>query len=285
MEKEHRGFILALLAVLFSSAMSLFVKLSSSATVPTLVFARFVIGVPLFLWIAHRNHIALQWKEVPKNLTRSVAGIAALYAAYFAVQTLPLVNAVTLASTGPLFLPFLYLIWDKILVSKRRFFAVGLGFLGVYVILRPSTTEFMVLGSIFGLVAGLCRAIAIFNVRKLAKVEPTDKILTYYFFIGAVLSFFPLWLDWRSFTDPLQWFYVFLAGVFALGYQYAFTKANAWAAATKISSINYLAVVFGGLLGWWVFDEIPDFWVLLGASLIVLGALIAIFDKTAPIRF
>lgn len=84
MNKENRGFLLGFISVIFSSEMALFVKLSSAATVPTLVFIRFALGVPLFLWIIHRNKIRLAWKEVPKNLMRSVAGILALYATYFA---------------------------------------------------------------------------------------------------------------------------------------------------------------------------------------------------------
>lgn len=281
----HIGLLYAFLAALFSAAMSLFVKLSSSATVPMLVFVRFVLGVPLFLWVARKKKITMQWKAVPKNLTRSIAGIANLYAFYYALETLPLVNAITLANTAPLFLPFIYLIWDKLLVSKRKFFAVALGFIGVMVILRPSGTDFLVMSSLLGLFAGFCRAVALFNVRSLAKKESTETILSYYFFIGAALSVFPLLLDWKPLENPLQWLYIFLAGLAALGYQYTFTKACALTQATKVSCINYFAVIFGGLLGWWVFGEVPHLWVILGALLIIGGAVVALLDKTAAIRF
>ncbi|MBX7066320.1 MAG: DMT family transporter [Parachlamydiales bacterium] len=282
MHIEHKGFYYALLAVLFSSGMSLFVKLGSSATVGVLVFARFALGVPIFLWVIRTQKLKLSWKEVPKNLTRSFAGIANLYAFYYALHSLPLVNAITLASTAPLFLPLMYLVWSKILVSKRRFFAAGLGFLGVLVILRPATSEFLVIGSLLALLSGFFRAVAIFNVRSLAKTEKTETILSYYFFIGAAVSFFPIWFDYEPIQSASQWTDVLFAGVMALGYQYTFTKACAMVPATKVSSINYLAVVIGGLLGWWVFGEVPDIWVLVGALLIVAGAMIALFDRAPP---
>lgn len=250
-----------------------------------LVFIRFALGVPLFLWVIRRKKITMQWKAVPKNLTRSIAGIANLYAFYYALKMLPLVNALTLANTAPLFLPFIYLIWEKLLVSKRKFFAVALGFIGVIVILHPSGTDFLVMSSILGLFAGFCRAIALFNVRSLAKKESTETILSYYFFIGAVLSFFPLLLDWKFLANPFEWLYIFLAGLTTLGYQYMFTKACALTQATKVSCVNYFAVIFGGLLGWWVFGEVPHLWVLLGALLIISGALLALLDKTPAIRF
>lgn len=279
MHSEHKGFYYTILAVLFSSGMSLFVKLGSSS-VTTFVFARFAIGVPIFLWVVRVKKVELSWKEVPKNLTRSISGISALYAFYYALHELPLVNAITLSNTAPLFLPLLYLVWNRVLVSKQRFLAAGIGFLGVVVLLRPSTSAFLVIGSLLALFAGFCRAIAIFNVRALAKLEKTETILSYYFFIGAVISFFPFLFDFNPIQSSVQWIYVFLAGLSALGYQYTFTKACAMVPATKVSSVNYLAVVIGGLLGWWVFGEIPDIWVWVGTILIIGGAMIAVFDRT-----
>lgn len=283
MNREHRGFLFSLLAVFFSSTMALFVKLASSVPVSTLVFTRFVIGVPIFLWIIRRNKIRLEWKKLPKNLTRSLSGISALYASYFALQHLPLVNAITLTNTAPLFLPILYLVWDKILVSKWRFFAAGIGFLGVVVILRPEGTDFFVWASVLGLVAGFFRAVSTFNVRMLAKVETTQTILAYYFFIGAVISFFPFLYEWKPVDNPIEWIYVLSAGSLALAFQYTFTKACADVAATKVSSMNYLGVVLGGLFGWWVFGEIPDIWVFIGTILILVGAITALLDRTPPI--
>ncbi len=276
------GILWAILAILLASGMALFVKLSTAATVPTLVFARFILGVPIFLWVVHRKKITLKWSEVPKNFARSFAGIAALYAFYFALQGLPLVNAVTLAYTSPLFIPILAFLWLKIVVSKRKYIAIGIGFLGVIVILRPTASDFFVVASFLGLASGLFRAIALLSVRLLAKTEPTEKILSYYFFIGASLAVIPLVFDWRPITETLQWLYVFLAGLFALGYQYAFTKACATTPATTVSTVSYLAVVFGGLLGWWVFGEVPDLWVLAGIILIIFGAIFALTDSTPP---
>ncbi|MBU6383075.1 MAG: DMT family transporter [Verrucomicrobia bacterium] len=283
-QSEHTGFWFALLAVFFTAGMSLFVKLSSSATVATLVFSRFILGVPLFVPMARAKKIHLSWQGVPKNLMRSLAGLGSLYTFYYALHTLPLVNAITLASTAPLFLPILNLIWKKKLVSKQRWWAAGIGFLGVVVMLRPSTTEFLVIGSLFALLTGLFRAVAIFNVRSLAKTEAAETILAYYFCIGAVLSFFPLVVDFQWIRSPEQWLYVFLAGIMSLGYQYTLTRACAHLATTKVSSINYLSVVAGGLLGWWVFHEIPDMWVWAGTALIIVGALLALLDRHRTVQ-
>jgi len=196
---------------------------------------------------------------------------------------LPLVNAVTLTNTAPLFLPILALVWLKLIVSKKRFLAAGLGFLGVVVLLRP-TGDIVAMGSLLGLASGLFGAVALLSVRILSKTESTETILSYYFLIGAGLSFFPVFFDWKPIHEPIQWLYVILSGLCALVYQFTLTKAYTHAPATKVGTIGYLAVVFSGLLGWWIFAEVPDLWVLAGAILIVVGALIALFDQTPPRR-
>lgn len=282
MEKEHHGFLYGILAALTSASTALFVKLSSSVSVSTLVFSRLAIGVPVLLWIMHRKKIRFSWEKVPKNLTRSVGGLLALYCFFYAVQSLPLVNAVTLSNTTPLFFPLLALVWLKLLVSPRRFWAASLGFLGVLVLLHPTAGKFLSPGSIFGLASGLFGAIALMSVRQLSKTETTETILAYYYLLGAALSFLPLPFSWKPVADPMQWVYVCMAGICGLIYQFTITKAYTHAPTTKVGATNYLGVVFSGLFGWWVFDQVPDLWVLAGTLLIVAGALIALLDKTPP---
>lgn len=283
MHKEHHGFLYGIAAAFTSALGALFIKLSSSASVSTLVFARFALGLPIMLWIIYHKKIQITWKKVPKNLTRSLGSILSIYTYYYAIQKLLLVNAVTLSNTPPLFIPFLTLIWLKLLVSRRRFLATAIGFVGVIVLLRPTAAIFE-WASVVGLASGLFGAIALISVRQLSKTESTETILSYYFILGTALSFLPLPFNWKPISDPMQWLYIFLSGVCAFVYQFTITKAYTHAPATKVSTMTYLAVVFSGLFGWWIFAEVPDYWVLVGTLLIIAGALVALFDQTPPRR-
>lgn len=279
MHKEHFGFLYGLVAALSASGMALFIKLSSSASIATLIFSRFVLGVPIVMWIIYRYKIPMTWNKVPKNLSRSLGNILGLYCYFFSLHKLPLVNAVTLTNTLPIFLPFLVLIWMKMVVSKLRFFAAALGFLGVIVLMRP-TSDFVNIGSIMGLASGLFFAIAAMSVRILSKTENTETILAYYFLIGSVLTFFPVLFDWNPISEPIQWLYILCSAICALISQFTLTKAYTHAPATKVGTMSYMSVVFGGVLGWLVFGEVPDVWVLAGTILIISGAVMALLDPT-----
>jgi drug/metabolite transporter (DMT)-like permease len=281
MSKEHHGFFYGVISALASAGVALFAKLSTSASVSTLVFSRFALAIPILLWLTLRGKLTISLKQIPKHLLRNLASLSALYAYFFAIQLLPLVNAVTLVNTAPLFIPLIVLFWLKLLVSKRRFLAAFIGFLGVVVLLHPGE-DFFQKGSVIGLLAGLLGAISLTTVRQLSKTESTLTILAYYFLIGAVLSFFPFFINWTPMTDATQWLYLFLSGICALIFQYTLTKAYTHAPASKVSTVSYLSVVFSGLLGWLVLHEVPNYWVFFGVLLIIAGALFALFDRSTP---
>jgi len=280
MQKEHHGFLFGILAAFTSAFVAIFIKLTASIPTETLVFARFVIPLPLILWLMRRHGIQMSYKKVPGHLVRSLAGLISMYSYFYAVKALPLVNAMTLSNTSPLFIPFIVLIWLKLVVSKLRFLALGIGFLGVVILLRPDQFVFN-WGILAGLATGLFSAIAYVSIRQLSKTEPTETILGYYFVICSVITFFPMIFVWQP-IPQLDWIYLLGLGAVSFLYQYALTRTFTLTAATKAGSLNYLAVVFGGLAGWWLFNEVPDFWVLVGAILIIAGALLALFDKTPP---
>ncbi len=62
-------------------------------------------------------------------------------------------------------------------------------------------------------------------------------------------------------------------------YQYLLVRALSYAPATKVGTMNYLSVVFSGILGWWIFHEVPSIWVLVGVVFIIGGGVVALFSK------
>ncbi|OGN63871.1 MAG: hypothetical protein A3E80_03130 [Chlamydiae bacterium RIFCSPHIGHO2_12_FULL_49_9] len=279
MHKEHHGFIYGFFAALTNAVAAVFIKLAVDIPNETLVFARFSIGLFCLLPILHIKKPPLSWERLWQNLPRSLAGLGSIYCGFYALKMLPLVNAVTLTTTSPLFMPFIVLIWLKMIVSKMRFFAVAVGFLGVVILLHP-TSEIFEWASLAGLSTGFFGATALVGVRQLSKVESTEAIISYYFLIATTLTFFPMIFAWEPIQGPKEWFYLSMIGTLSVLYQYLLTKSYTHAPATKASTLNYLAVLFGGLSGWWIFGEVPTLWALLGSGLIILSALLALFDKT-----
>ena len=67
-----------------------------------------------------------------------------------------------------------------------------------------------------------------------------------------------------------------IAGVFGCIGQFGITRAYVYAPAREISVYDYTQVLFAAVLGYFVFDQIPDGWSILG-YILICGAGIGMF--------
>ena len=81
------------------------------------------------------------------------------------------------------------------------------------------------------------------------------------------------------------WFPLFLIGLLSTAGQILITRAYACAPAAQVGPFLYAIVVFAGLFGWTIWQEIPDWLSLAGTLLVVLAGILTIHlggRKTAP---
>ena len=76
---------------------------------------------------------------------------------------------------------------------------------------------------------------------------------------------------WREPTlTEVSW--LALVAVFATAGHYAITRAISYAPLTVTQPLSFLQLVWAIIFGYWLFDEVPDNWVILG-SLIIVAAI------------
>jgi len=75
---------------------------------------------------------------------------------------------------------------------------------------------------------------------------------------------------------------LFGVGCFAQLGQLSLTKAMRTDSASRAASLSYVQIVFAALLGIWLFDELPTLYTMMGAALIILGAVINTLIKVPP---
>ena len=62
-----------------------------------------------------------------------------------------------------------------------------------------------------------------------------------------------------------------LVAVFATAGHYAITRAIGYAPLTVTQPLSFLQLVWAIVIGYWLFDEIPDTWVVSGSLIIVVA--------------
>lgn len=284
MHREHYGFLFGLLTALSLSLNAIFIRWAESVPIPVIIFIRFSVMLLFLLPSIVQKKVQIRQKNIKKHLIRAFSGLIAMYCFFYSIDALPLVDAMTIFNTAPLFLPLIVLVWLKLIIPKMRVLAVVIGFVGILVILRPGS-DVNLLGAAIGLMGGFFNAFAQLGIRQLSKVESTQTILVYYFLISTVLSFFPMIVFWEPIESFSIWADLFLISLTSFAFQYCLTQSLAHAPATKVATMSYLNVVFSGLLGWWIFRETPTIWAIVGSILIIGGGLISIFSKQESRRW
>lgn len=279
LEKDQKiGFVFAFFAAFSYSTMALMAKLATEVSPSALLFFRNLVCLIIFLpgMIKKGN---FKVNNPPLIIFRSFLSFFCLSCFYYSAKHLKLVDSVLLINTAPLFIPIVIMIWDKVKIPKNRLLAIIVGFFGILFILKPGFNFFNFTGLI-GLAAGMFMALSMVTLRKLSKTETTEVILFYFFLGTVILGFVPMLLSWKSFQNPMMWLYLLNTGVFGLGFQYLTTKAYTYTTPTRVSVISYLSIVISGVYGWIFCGNIPDYQSILGVTLVVLGGILVIYDKS-----
>jgi len=190
----------------------------------------------------------------------------------WAVALLPLTTAITLGFAQVFFIALLALYFLDESVGIHRIDAIVVGFVGVIVVMRPGVDGILDIHSVVPIIAAIGAAVATISVRKLSQTDSTATLLVYQaLFVGLLASIPLLWL-WK--TPDIAGLSLLLAiGTLATIGQWVGVKALRLGEASVIGNIQYMQLIFAAFLGFFLFDEFPDRYTMLGAGIIVSSAI------------
>jgi drug/metabolite transporter (DMT)-like permease len=211
------------------------------------------------------------------HLFRGLAGISAMYCFFYAIAHLPLANAMILKMSAPLFIPLIAWWWLKERLDLRIAAVVLLGFVGVWLILKPDPGQFAEDQKIalIALAGGFFAALAKTTVKKLTGSENPMVIVFYFALTGLLVSAIPAAIAWKT-PQGAEWLHLIAVGVLASLGQVLMTRAYGHAPASQISHYGYSSILYASLIGWWLWDEWMDGWAWLGAALVALSGMLLI---------
>ena len=211
------------------------------------------------------------------HIKRSFVGYLSMSALFYALTHLPLSTAVTLNYTSSLFFSLICVVKLKDKLSRPAALALGLGFLGIVLLLRPTFSSDQWLAGVVGLLSGVSAGFAVFQVRELGQMgEPSWRVVFWFFAIASLFGM--VWLLAGPGFSPVHASNVSaLLGVGVCGMlgQLAMTMAYKEGRKYLVASFAYLTVVFSALLGVLLWGDAlgPD--ALLGMALIVGAGMLA----------
>lgn len=207
--------------------------------------------------------------QLPRYLLRTAIGLVSMLAGFWAIGHLPLSQAIALSYSTPLFVTLAAAFWLGETVRLRRWMAVLCGFVGVLILLRPGAATFSA-GTLVALLAAVMSALVAIQIKQLARVDAAHTVVFYTYAFWVPMSLLPALLAW-TWPHGSDWLWLLATGLFGTLGQLLWTHALRIGEVSALTPIGFMQLPLVAMFGWWLFDEAPDRWTVLGA-LIILGA-------------
>ncbi len=276
-----------MLSALGFALMGALVKVAGAAGIPLLeiILVRAVISVALSLVDIARAKVHPLGHRRWLLTARGVMGFCSLSCVFYAILHLPYAQATILQYLHPIFTSVLAFLFLREVPARGTMICVALSMAGLAAMLLPAvempSADVNWLAVLAGLGGAFGSGMAYTIVRKLAATEHPS-VIVLYFPMACIPATLLLGAQDFVWPDYSTWWVLLGVGVFAQLGQLALTKAMRTDTASRAASLSYIQIVFAALLGLLAFGEIPSAYTLLGGSLIILGAVVNAWMKTAP---
>ena len=239
----------------------------------TIVFFRNVVGLILFLpFIFKQGTGFVKTEKLWMHTWRSIVGLAAMYGFFYAIAHLKLSNAMVFTYSSPIFIPVIAWLFLKEKITIAMICAAVLGFIGVFCVAKPDQGLLNWI-SVIGIASSLLASMAFVTVRALTQTEPPERIVFYFCLIGSTLSVIPMFWVWRPYHLQ-ELLFLIGAGILANVSQIFMSHAYRLAPAGQIAPVNYMAIIFAGVWGFLLWNEVPDLYSVIGFCIILLAILL-----------
>jgi len=242
-----------------------------------LTFFRFASGlvfaVAIWLWFRSPMPSRALWRL---HGLRCVLLLLSLTTYFHALTLLPLAQAVAMSYTAPIFISLLAMLVLHERPSRWIWLALGLGLAGAAVALWP---ELQKAGNprLVGLAAAAFAALTFSGVMVLARMQAQRDSLWTILLLQNLLPTLLLIVPAAFFWQPLHAADlrpIALVGLLATIGLLSVTWAFKHIEASRVAPIEYTGLVWAGLLGYFLFGEVPTAATLASAALIVGGCLL-----------
>jgi drug/metabolite transporter (DMT)-like permease len=230
------------------------------------LFAYIPIGI--LVWSA--GAASLRTHDPASQFLRGVLVTASTLIFVVALWLLPFADAVAASFTAPLFVTALAAPLLGEPVGWRRWTAVVVGFAGVLVMLRPGAS--LELAMLIPLGSALAGALRDVLTRRMIPNENAAGTLFYSFTVMFLISGATLPFSWRT---PAVFDLLLLLGAGTMfgASHYLLILAFRYAEAAVVAPFTYTQLLWGVVLGYAIWGQFPDSFVVAGAVLVAVSGL------------
>jgi len=274
MSNNKLAIFLIITSVFFGTVMLSFLKIAQEdVNVYVAGFFRFFLGLVIILpYIIKNKDAVLKTTHLKQHFLRAILGLPAMLLYFSALVLLPIEKLTAISFVVPLIVTILavFFLGEKIYIYRTL--ALILGFSGMLVIIRPGFVDISI-GVYMVLFSALLWSVNIIITKKISKDDSAITILAYQSIFMSLLSFFIVLFFWEM-PSIKTFIYLILAAMCGTVLHLTLNHAFKLVDVSMTQPYSFLNLVFASIIGYFVFDEMPDLYTWIGALIIFTGVLI-----------
>jgi len=257
--------------------------LVATYSVGQVLLLRSIAALALLLPLMRRQNIPLAVPPQPGlHAFRILLSTCEVACFYWAVTYLPLADVMTYYLAGPIYVAAFAAFWLGEKIDKPRVIAIGIGFIGVLIALRPSPATIS-WPALIALAGSLFYSLLMITTRKLRDTDDGTLVLGQMLgnlIFGIAAAPFgwvaPGWLDLAG---------LFLLGIVSMAAHACVNRSLKIAPASVVAPYQYTLIIWAIVLGYLAFGDIVEFWTLVGAAVIcTAGLALLLLEREAARR-
>ena len=301
MTSDQKGIVLVVIGmVLFSVQDALIKNLSTHASLIQIFVCRGVIGMvilSIFLRLTNRK-LSIKSNNPKIAITRGLLFPFAFLCFYLAIAAMPIAEASALFFVSPFFMTILSKIILKNKVGIHRLVAIMVGFVGIIFIIKPEFANFnwvMILPIVCAFAYSLSMILTIYTKDSDTTYQQTSHVYLGSIAVGTIvylvfgnfnehysdnpsLSYLLRAWDFTDFTILFKILVISFIGTIGI---LCLINAYRIGLPSVVSPFEYTMIINALIIGYFIFDEQPDYYSIIGMTLIILSG-IYIFFRERP---
>ena len=280
MNNNIKAVLLTISASFFAVLMEALIKAAQyDSNVYTIGFFRFFFGFLIILpYLVTKKFNTYKTKNLKFYIIRGAFNIPVMILGFGALVYVPLEQFKAMHFLSPIIVVLLSFIIFREQIYRFRIFALVIGFLGMLIIVRPGYVDFNI-GTIMILVSLTFWSFIIILSKFVSKDDSPITMVTYQYTLMTIFAF-PLAIYFWQMPSLISILLVFIAAASGTILHLCLGLAYKYADLSVTQPIWFTGLIFGSGFGYFVFNEIPDFWTWIGGIVVFSSVLvITYFEK------
>ena len=210
---------------------------------------------------------ALKVGHWPSQILRGFTFIGTTVLVTISLSLLPLATFTAIVFSGPFFVAALSVPLLGESVGWRRWAAIGIGFIGVLIIVRPGSHSFEV-ALLIPVITAVFSALRDIVTRKISVTETSLGILFWSTLIVIAASLLAVPWGWNP-VDLVHAGWFILCGVLNASAHFLIIEALRYGAAATVSPFRYSALLWSIIFGFLIWGHLPSIWIYAGGVFII----------------